>query len=253
MLPVIHDLLIGMSMRHYHEPFLGGGAVFFSIQPNLRSYLSDTNEDLINTYICIRDNVERVIEILKEYENSETEYYRLRDNKADSSVERAAQFLFLNHTSFNGIYRVNKQGRYNVPYGGRAWECDTSILRNASMKLKNTNIKTCDFERNKKNIAAGDLVFLDPPYTVTHNNNGFIKYNQKLFSIEDQIRLSKYIDFVKRKDAFYILTNAAHIRIEEIFEKGDTKIELNRKSLVGGRNAKRDNVSEYLFTNIPVR
>ena len=100
-------------------------------------------------------------------------------------------------------------------------------------------------------MKAEDLVFLDPPYTVSHNQNGFIKYNQKLFSIEEQYRLSAYIDYIRQKGAYYILTNAAHETILEIFNKGDRVITLDRNSLIGGKNSKREKISEYIFTNIP--
>ena len=94
-------------------------------------------------------------------------------------------------------------------------------------------------------------MFLDPPYTVSHNNNGFIKYNRNLFSLEDQKRLSKFIDYIKKKGAYYILTNAAHETVKEIFTKGDRLIELSRYSLIGGKESKREKVSEFIFTNIP--
>ncbi len=118
--------------------------------------------------------------------------------------------------------------------------------------LKNTNISCGDFTINKYRIKERDLVFLDPPYTVSHNNNGFIEYNRDLFSLEDQHRLSIYIDYVKRKGAYYILTNAAHPSILNIFTKEEDRcVELKRNSLIGGRNAARQEVSEYVFTNIP--
>src|SRR5699024_5473055 len=122
----------------------------------------------------------------------------------------------------------------------------------ASEKLKNTRISVGDFEVNKYKIKRHDLVFLDPPYTVSHNNNVFIEYNRNLFSLEDQKRLSGIIDYIKRKDAYYILTNAAHEEIKRIFTKdGDSLLELKRNSLIVGRNASREEISEYIFTNIP--
>ena len=108
-----------------------------------------------------------------------------------------------------------------------------------------------DFAARKYRIKTGDLVFLDPPYTVSHNQNGFIKYNQKLFSIKEQYRLSAYIDYIRKKGAYYVLTNAAHDTIFEIFDKGDRVITLDRNSLIGGKNSKRERISEYIFTNIP--
>lgn len=245
------DLTKNIDINHYHEPFLGGASIFFATDHNLRAYLSDANGELINTYICIRDNPDSVIKTLKNFNNSEEEYYRIRAMQTEDPIMNAARFIFLNQTSYNGIYRVNKQGVYNVPYGKRVWKPDDNKLFTASEMLKNTNIKQGDFDCNKYIIKANDLVFLDPPYTVSHNNNGFIKYNQTLFSLEDQYRLSKYIDYIKRKDAYYILTNAAHQTIADIFEKGDRRLELSRKSLIGGKNASRQDVKEFIFTNIP--
>ena len=252
LIPHLDNILGNTVICHYHEPFLGGGAVFFNIDHHLKSYLSDTNEELINTYLCIRDNPETIIHIVQGYNNSAEDYYRVRDLVSNDDYERAARFLFLNQTSYNGLYRVNLQGQYNVPFGNRRfWHFNDEKIRNASNMLRNTRIQSCDFEENKYRIKPHDLVFLDPPYTVSHNNNGFIKYNQNLFSIDDQTRLSRYIDYVKRKDAYYILTNAAHQVVADIFEKGDRRLELQRASLIGGKNAHRGTVTEYIFTNIP--
>lgn len=125
-------------------------------------------------------------------------------------------------------------------------------IRSASEKLHNTRIEVGDFEVNKYPIKPKDLVFLDPPYTVSHNNNGFIQYNQNLFSLADQHRLKRFIEYIKHKGAYYILTNAAHETIREIFlTQGDRIVELQRNSLIGGRNAARAAISEYIFTNIP--
>ena len=140
-------------------------------------------------------------------------------------VQRAAKFIYLNQTSYNGIYRVNLKGVYNVPFGFRTKTfLDPANLLNAQQALEKTTLKKQDFNLVIKNIKKKDLVFLDPPYTVSHNNNGFIKYNEKIFSLDDQIRLSAIIDEIKKKGAYYILTNAAHNIIDDIFEKGDKKI-----------------------------
>ena len=252
LVPHLGTIFGNTEINHYHEPFLGGGAIFFNIDRQRRAYLSDENAELINTYICVRDNPEGIIDIVQNYENTEENYYYVRGLTPEDPISRAARFLFLNQTSYNGLYRVNRQGQYNVPYGNRVfWEFDAEKIREASRRLINTRIQACDFEANKYIIKRHDLVFLDPPYTVSHNNNGFIKYNRNLFSLDDQYRLSRFIDYIKRKDAYYILTNAAHQTIAEIFEKGDRRLELQRASLIGGRNARREPVSEYVFTNLP--
>lgn len=254
LIPHMPTIVGDLNIEHYHEPFLGGGAIYFSMEHTKRSYLSDVNSQLINTYIQVRDNPEELIEFFMQLPNTEDDYYRIRaEITGDDTVENAARFLYLNQTSYNGLYRVNREGRYNVPYGFRAnWVYDPERIRAASLRLQNTRISTGDFEANKYRIKENDLVFLDPPYTVSHNNNGFIAYNQKLFSLEDQQRLKRFIEYIKAKGAFYILTNAAHETIREIFlTQGDRIVELQRNSLIGGRNAARAAISEYIFTNIP--
>ncbi len=253
LIPHLPQIIGNTHIEHYHEPFLGGAAVFFSLDHNKKSYLSDVNAQLVNAYIQIRDNPDAVINCFVQFQNTEDEYYRIRDNFIPASLEEsAAQFVYLNQTSFNGLFRVNRQGRYNVPYGfRRTWHYDTDRILEASEKLQNTRISVGDFEVNKYRIKEQDLVFLDPPYTVSHNN-GFIEYNQNLFSLEDQERLSRFIDYIKQKNAYYILTNAAHEEIRRIFTRdGDRRLELRRNSLIGGRNAARAEISEYIFTNIP--
>jgi DNA adenine methylase len=240
-----------LKFNNYYEPFLGGGATFFSICPPKRSYLSDLNVELIETYQSVKDNVDDVIESLKKFRNTEEYYYKIRDKKFPTPSERAARFIYLNHTSYNGIFRVNLKGVYNVPYGFRKKDfLDEATLRNAHSALQKASLASGDFMEILKKVKPRDFVFLDPPYTVSHNNNGFIKYNEKIFSLDDQIRLSSLIDGIKERGAYYILTNAAHKKIEEIFEKGDYKMIVNRASLIGGTNSQRGTTDELLFTNI---
>lgn len=239
------------NYNNYHEPFLGSGAIFFALNPQNNAYLVDLNPELIEAYTCLRDEPLAVIEKLAAHKNTKEYYYYIRESSYKDVISRAARFIFLNQTSFNGIYRVNLNGKYNVPYGYRKKPfLEQDKLLAASERLKKANILCGDFSLNIKHITKGDLVFLDPPYTVSHNDNGFIKYNQKLFSLEDQKRLSIFIDCIKEKEAYYILTNAAHKTIAEIFDKHDRCIKLSRASLIGGENAKREQVSEYIFTNI---
>lgn len=253
LIPHMPSLLGDVKIEHYHEPFLGGGAVFFSLDREKKAYLSDANPQLINAYIQVRDNPEGVIQLFEKMHNTKDDYYRIRSEiTAEPTVENAARFIYLNQTSFNGLYRVNRQGKYNVPYGFRKTHYRVDRIRDASKKLQNTLIEVGDFETHKYKIKRNDLVFLDPPYTVSHNNNGFIQYNQNLFSLEDQHRLKRFIEYIKAKGAYYILTNAAHETICEIFlTEGDRIVELQRNSLIGGKNAKRAAISEYIFTNIP--
>lgn len=247
----LNILMKNNEFNNYHEPFLGGGAVFFSFQPQQQSFLSDINHELIQTYVQVKENPKAIIELLLNYQNTEQFYYHLRSSEPVDSIEKAARFIFLNQTSYNGLYRVNKTGKYNVPYGFREkLNIYPERIIAASNALQNANITFGDFTHHLDLVRNGDLVFLDPPYTVSHNNNGFIEYNKTLFSIDDQKRLSFFIDAIKEKQAFYILTNAAHQTIYDIFNKGDKFIELERHSLIGGTKSKRGLVTEYLFTNI---
>ena len=241
------------GFNNYHEPFLGGAATFFYLAPQKNSFLSDLNSELVDTYRAVRDDVDNVIDKLKNFSNDEESYYIARKTSFNKISERAAQFIYLNQTSFNGIYRVNLKGEYNVPFGFRKKHfIDENALKKASIALKSATIFKNDFYEIIDNIKKGDLIFLDPPYTVSHNNNGFIEYNEKIFSLDDQVRLSLMIDQIRLRDAYYILTNAAHIKIDEIFEKGDKKIKLNRANAIGGLKAERGQTNEYVFTNIKV-
>lgn len=246
----INQFLPVNGFNDYHEPFLGGGAILFYLNPNERSFLNDFNVELIDTYSCIKEDVENVIDELRKFKNTEEFYYQIRSKNFKSPVKKAAKFIFLNQTSFNGIYRVNLKGEYNVPYGFRKKEfLDSANLRLVSDFLQNCEFTSQDFSNCIDQIKANDLVFLDPPYTISHNDNGFFKYNKKLFSENDQYRLSEFIDQIKERGAFYILTNAAHQKVKQIFDKGDSIIELKRASLIGGTNAKREMYSEFIFTN----
>ncbi len=245
------DLINDLDFNDYHEPFFGGGSVFFALSPD-RAILSDINEELINTYVEVRDNVESVIGVIDEWGVNEKQYYAIRAEEPDDAIRRAARFIYLNRTSFNGIYRVNRKGQYNVPYGKKdGYRFDFQRIRLASDALQGAALFVRSFEESLKDVKAGDLVFLDPPYTVAHNNNGFIEYNKKLFSLEDQFELKKCIDAITELGAFYILTNAHHEVIDELFSRGSIKLSVSRSSTLGGKSARRGSTQEYIFTNIP--
>ena len=253
LVPQIEELLRGASVRQYHEPFLGGGSVFFSL-PYSSATLSDLNGDLIDVYREVRDNPEDVATALKKFTNTSEDYYRARASVPTDPTERAARFVFLNHTSYNGIFRVNLKGEYNVPFGRRkhANIPDADRLVAISRRLSGVVLSSGDFGEAIERVESGDLVFLDPPYTVAHNNNGFVKYNQHLFSYDDQKRLARSISGVLDRGASFILTNAAHSSIEELFGPLGRKISVSRRNSVGGSMAARGRTEEYLFTNVGV-
>ena len=243
--------LIPNEFNNYHELFLGGGSVFFSIKKINEAFLYDINTELVNTYISIRDDLDLVIESLKKFNNSKEEYYSIRESKTNSTWEAAAKFIYLNRTSFNGIYRVNSKGIYNVPYGYRK---NVDIVTEENLRLVHTALKDVnfynqDFGSAMDKIKPKDFIFIDPPYTVAHEKNGFILYNQKLFSLEDQYRLSKMIEKINDIGAYFILTNAYHHKIMEIYAGLGSTIKVSRYNKVGGRNKTRGMVNELIITN----
>ena len=206
---------------------------------------------MINTYKVLKSDHEKLFQILKTHFDSEKEYYRIRETEFYDPIENAAKFLYLNKTSFNGIYRVNKNGKYNVPYGRRNLKTLYAFkhLSDVSKALKNTFLSNQDFKKRSESVQKQDLVFLDPPYTVAHENNGFIQYNQSIFSWENQIQLSKLTKEFDLNGVYFIVTNAFHDSIKEIYTTGN-KIEISRSSTIGGIGAKRTRYKEYIITNI---
>jgi DNA adenine methylase len=239
----------------YHEPFLGGGSVYIHLKAEARirgnSILSDLNKDLINSYNVIHDDVTALIKTLKTFKNEEAFYYAMRSKKPSSEVGRAAQFIYLNRTSYNGIYRVNLQGEYNVPFGNKYYPqlFDYRNLEALSQAFDDSLFINQDFYDTIDNVSRGDLVFLDPPYTVAHEHNGFVKYNQKIFQWDDQERLRDYVELLAKKKAHFILTNAAHKSIESLYRGVGKKIVLTRSSVIGGKFAKREKYHEFLFVS----
>ena len=251
----IHSFL-PRKFNNYHEPFLGGGSVFFFVKQFLLNcerdfFLSDTNQELINAYEQIRDNPEDVIKFLKQFKNTKEDYYNIRKYKPRIKSKKAAKFIYLNRTSFNGIYRVNAQGSYNVPYGHRS-NVDfvtEQLLRDVSKLLQGVVFSIHSFEDSLNSINKGDLIFLDPPYTVAHENNGFIEYNQKLFSWDDQVKLKGIIEKIIQKEAFFILTNASHSSIETLYKDIANIAIISRPSIVGGRLKTRGFYNEFIIHN----
>lgn len=243
------------KFEDYYEPFVGGGAIFFYLKSKgyikNKAYISDSNKELINTYKILKNNFKALTSILKTHYDDEDEYYRIRNTEYFDPIEKAAKFLYLNKTSFNGIYRVNKKGKYNVPYGRRNLNSlyDFNHLSEISNALKNTYISTQDFKNRCKKPKKNDFIFIDPPYTVAHENNGFIQYNQSIFSWENQIQLSQLTNGFDKKGVLFLVTNAYHESIKEIYTTGK-QIKLSRSSTIGGVGAKRTKYKEIIITNI---
>jgi DNA adenine methylase len=193
-----------------------------------------------------------VISGLRRLRNTEDDYYDIRAMNPILPYKQAARFIYLNRTSFNGIYRVNDKGKYNVPYGWRsAVDVVTADnLRIASKALQDANLFCDTFDSLRQRVSKNDLVYLDPPYTVAHEHNGFIEYNSKLFSWQDQHRLAKLLEHLNLRGVKYILSNAEHVAIRSLFKGLGTFHSLSRYSKVGGRNKTRGIFNEVVITNI---
>ena len=241
------------TSNSYYEPFLGGAAVFFALRP-ARSTLSDSNKELINCYRQVRDDPQSVLRALRKLRNTEADYYKIRGRQPTDRIERAARLLFLTTLSFNGIFRQNLDGVFNVPYGKKTHIVPADAASNipaASKALKDSKLVWDDFETVTKKAVTGDIVYFDPPYTVTHGNNGFVKYNAKIFSWEDQIRLSKTAERLSKRGCFVFVSNADHPSIRDLYKSFDLKI-VGRPSRIAAATEHRKAITECLFFNAEV-
>ncbi len=207
------------EFHNYYEPFLGGGALFFSISKNCRkAYLSDCNKDLILSYKAVKDSLDRLIEKLKFHQryDSKSHYYFIRGmhHVIKEPISRAARFIFLNRTCFNGLYRENQKGEFNNSYGNRKFQLLPSKLRKCSLSLQDSKIECFDFAKIKP--KRGDFVYFDPPY-FKEKKNSFTRYTKQDFTIQDHIRLKKFTDKLTRKGVTWMLSNSDTSFIRELY------------------------------------
>jgi DNA adenine methylase len=239
--------LIPASYNRYFEPFFGGGALFFALQPK-KAYLSDKNRELIHTYLQIRNRPDAVIRELRKLRNTERSYYKIRSSAPKDNAARAARLIYLVTLAFNGIYRVNLNGEFNVPYGYKTHldPCDMNKIHKASDLLRKAAVRSQDFESALTRAEGGDLVYLDPPYTVAHANNGFVKYNAKIFSWKDQLRLAQVAKELAAKGCTVIVSNADHFSIRSLYE-GFRTVQITRNSIIAASSEFRSRITECLF------
>lgn len=235
--------------RRYVEPFLGSGAIFFHVAPE-KSVLSDQNSGLINLYSCIKDNWRKVDALLRAHaaRHSADHYYEVRSSDPSGRFNQAARFLYLNRTCWNGLYRENLKGEFNVPKGTK-----DSVLfpdddfHDIAVRLANAKLSSCDFATTLSSTRDRDLVFIDPPYTVKHNNNGFLKYNEKIFSWADQERLSKILKAKANNGATFIITNAYHDSVLDLYSGFSSIRRVSRASVLSGKSEFRGETDEALI------
>lgn len=234
----------------YFEPFLGGGAAFFANQP-ANAFLSDANARLIELYTVVRDDLEEFVCKLKKHAEAHSKeyYYEIRARKMNKPATRAAQFLYLNRTCWNGLYRENLRGQFNVPIGTKQTVIfETDDFPSWSNALSRKTITCQDFEATIDQAEHGDFIFADPPYTVRHNTNGFVKYNQNIFAWEDQIRLRNALERAALRGAQFAVTNADHESIRDLYAGFGTHRQVRRHSIIAGQSAHRSLSTELLVT-----
>jgi DNA adenine methylase len=241
--------LLPIAFRTYIEPFLGSGAVYFALMPR-RATLADSNEDLINTYRTIRKCWMAVVEVLKRHQalHNTAYYYHIRNAEPSDPVERAARFIYLNRTCWNGLYRVNAKGQFNVPLGTKTLVLmPTDDFGLISKILQRASLRNGDFESIIDKADRGDFLFVDPPYTINHNLNGFRKYNQYIFRWEDQVRLHAATRRAKNRGTLVMITNANHPSIRELYSDIGSFTLLSRHSVLAANSDYRRLSSELLI------
>jgi len=210
------------AFRDYHEPFLGGGAVFFAARSRTtgRSFLADLNEELVNTWIMVRDQPDQLVRALGAYvgKDSEDEYYAVRGATPLETLERAARFIYLNQTAWNGLWRVNRWGAFNVPWGDRPFRgVDAGELQRVSVGVRAASIEVADFRTSLERVHAGDFVYLDPPYLPVSDTSKFSGYTEKRFRLADLQELAEACKSLTKRGAHWVLSNRDNRTIRELF------------------------------------
>ncbi len=245
------------NYKNYYEPFLGGGAIFFCIQPET-AILTDINAELITTYCCVKNHVEELISLLKEHEHqhakdSVTYYYTVRANPGKTDLEKAARLIYLNKTCFNGLYRVNSQNKFNVPLGKYKNPniCPEDLLRAASAALSTSEIKQGDFEEVRNYAtSSNDFVFCDPPYHPISSTSYFTAYSQNSFNEKDQERLRDICAEMASRGVKVMVCNSDCELIRKIYQEINFKIyPIAAARSINSNTKKRGIIYEVLITS----
>lgn len=244
--------------NRYFEPFIGGGALFFSLK-HQNSFISDYNHELTNLYTIIKDQPNELIQNLKKHKNTEEYYYEMRALDRDekkykrlSNIKKASRFIYLNKTGFNGLYRVNQSGQNNVPYGRYkkpVWLDEENLLE-CSKLLAHTEIQTGDFEIVKEYIQKGDFIYFDPPY-VPLNETSFTSYTHNGFDNDMQQRLKNLCDYIDSIGAYFMLSNSYTEYILDLYKDYDIKTVMANRA-VNCKATGRGKIKEVVVINYKV-
>jgi DNA adenine methylase len=235
----------------YYEPFIGGAAVFLYLQP-ANAAVSDINHKLIDVYRVVRDDVESLSKALKVHRNTKAYYYRMRDKNPArmSPVAQAARLIYLNKTCYNGLYRENSSGAFNVPFGRykNPTICDEERLRTAACVLRDVELKAVDFEEAVAPARAGDFIYFDPPYVPLNATSSFTSYSKYGFAHADQLRLAETFRMLDRRGCDVMLSNSSAPIVRDLYASYQmVKIEARRS--INSKADGRGPVIELLITN----
>jgi DNA adenine methylase len=255
---LIPELLkyVPAGFKHYYEPFIGGGALFFALRARGwtgAATLGDANERLVRTYLGVRNDVDEVIRHLRIMHYDKEEYLATRAHPPDASsddTEMAAWFIYVNKCGFNGLYRVNSKGGFNVPFGryDNPTLCDEPGLRAAAAVLKRTTLKVDDFERGVRAAERGDLIYFDPPYIPVSQTADFTSYTAGGFTHEDQLRLRDCALRLKKLGAHVILSNADVEAVHRLYAQGFVIKHVEARRNINSAGSKRGAVGEVIIT-----
>ncbi|CAN2243327.1 Dam Site-specific DNA methylase [actinobacterium SCGC AAA044-D11] len=248
----------------FHEPFVGGGSLMLALGdensphfvPGRNLYISDSNPDLINTYIVIRDDIDSLIRELRKLSKdvSKESYDSIRLQIPRAPIKRAARLIYLNKTCFNGIWRVNGSGKFNVPWGKlkNPKIYDESNLRSVSARLKGSKIMHSSFSSSIKQIGSGDLVYFDPPYIPLSKSASFSSYAKEGFGINEHEMLANLIGGLEAKGAFVLLSNSDTPATREIFGNSMYLYNLDVSRSISANSSSRKPVKEIIASNYKI-
>ena len=245
-----HRLPDKTEFNKYYEPFLGGGSVFFYIEPKIAT-LSDCNDELIKTFLAIRDDFEAVYQELCVHQDNDCKdyYYQVRSNIYADPVKAAARMIYMNNVCFNGIYRVNKDGLFNVPYGsGKKAKFNYEKLKESSEALRGKEIVVQDYLTSINQANDDDFVFCDPPYAVK-TDDSFVGYNRKTFNWEDQEKLAEAVIRAAERGVKIMITNVAADEVVKLYDPNVFSLDyVDRKCRIAGGTAGRKIYKELIAT-----
>ena len=254
---LMFELLKNMpeNYNRYFEPFIGGGALFFELQPD-NAYISDMNEELINLYKVVRDNVEELITDLQKHDISKEYFIEIRnidrteEYKNWSNVKKASRFIYLNRTCFNGMYRVNSKGEFNVPFGHykNPRILDENNLINCSNLLQRTEIRHADFSEILKKVKKGDFVYFDPPYVPLSETSSFTSYTKDGFDLDMQFKLRDVCDELDSMGVKFLLSNSDTKLVNELYENYNIKKVFASRQINANADG-RGKITEVLVRN----